>query len=276
MIVTCSLDEDEPRLRVYRQLKQTNLTRWSGQFIAEGDKVVDRLLASGLEVQSVLVARRWLETYVTKVPAQVPLLVIADDELPQLVGFEFHRGVLACGVRPATPDLAAIVPKETSPWTVVVCPNVQGPDNLGNILRTSAALGVDAVLLGRESADPFSRRVLRVSMGELLRLPIRQSSDLLDDLRTLREVHGVELVATVLDDQSEPLHRYRPRANRLGVLFGGEGNGLTDDVLQVCDRRVSIPMQRGADSLNVATCAGIVLYELAVCARQGQDAHRLS
>lgn len=270
MIVDCSLAEDEPRLRVYRQLKQTNLTRWSGQFIAEGDKVVDRLLASGLGVQSVLVARRWLERYEAIVPVEVPLLVIADDELPQLVGFEFHRGVLACGVRPQTPELEAILPREKSRWTIVICPNVQGPDNLGNILRTCAALGVDAVLLGRESADPFSRRVLRVSMGELLRLPIRQSSDLLADLRTLREAYGVELIATVLDERAELLTHYQRRSDRIGILLGGEGNGLPAEVVELCDRRVGIPMQRGADSLNVATCAGIFIYELAICARRQQ------
>jgi tRNA G18 (ribose-2'-O)-methylase SpoU len=252
---------------MYRDLKRTNLTRWSGQFIAEGDKVVDRLLVSGLGVHSVLVARQWLPRYEQQVPDSVPLLVIDDHELPELVGFEFHRGVLACGQRPATPALAEILPLDRERWTIVICPNVQGPDNLGNILRTCAALGVDAVLLGRESADPFSRRVLRVSMGELLRLPLRQSPDILGDLRSMRELYGIELVATVLDDRAESLNRYERGSARLGVLFGGEGNGLTPEVVSICDRSVTIPMLRGTDSLNVATSAGIVIYELAICAR---------
>lgn len=262
MIVEVANSPDDPRLQVYRDLKRTNLTRWSGLFIAEGDKVVDRLLTSGLTLHSVLVGRGWLTRYESRVPPEVPLLVVDDRQVPELVGFEFHRGVLACGQRPQTAELAELIPGDKPHCTLVICPNVQGPDNLGNILRTSAALGVDGVLVGNESADPFSRRVLRVSMGELLRLPLRQSADLAADLRALRREFGVELLATVLDEQAEPMDRLLTRPPRLGVLFGGEGNGLPAAIVAECDRRLTIPMARGVDSMNVAITAGIVIYEL--------------
>jgi len=267
MIVPVSVRDDDPRLAVYRNLKQSNLTRWSGLFVAEGDKVVDRLLVSGLDIVSVLVGRRWLDEYEPKVSGDTPLLVIDDAEIPELVGFEFHRGVLACGRRPVDTPLEIIAPADRRRWTLVVCPEIFGPENLGNLLRTCAALGVDGVLLGNQAADPYSRRVLRVSMGEAFRVPMRQSSDLAGDLATLVARDNLELAATVLDPEATPLSSFA-RPERLGVLFGGEGDGLSGEWLSRCKHRLTIPMARGVDSLNVATAAGVFIYELTQAANR--------
>ena len=260
MIEIVSLMSSETRLDIYRNLKQTNQTRWTGQFVIEGDKVVERLLRSKLETVSVVVGRSWLADFAPLVPAEVPLLVLEDDEVRELVGYDFHRGVLACGRAPANVELSELFPPTQAESTIVVCPEVYGPDNLGNLLRTSAALGISGVLLSTQSANPFSRRVLRVSMGESFTLPVRVSRDLAADLRTLAEV-GFERVATVVDPAAIPLDRFN-RQPRTAVLFGPEGHGLSEDWLAYCDQRVTIPMHGRVDSLNVAIAAGICLYVL--------------
>jgi tRNA G18 (ribose-2'-O)-methylase SpoU len=252
---------DDPALAPYRELKQSNLTRWSGRFIAEGDKVVLRLLASEFDVESVLAAASFVPMVEPLLEARptTMLLVAADDLVPRIVGFNFHRGLLACGLRRVNPSLGALCPPLDRAARLVVCPDVQGPDNLGQILRTSCALGADGVIVGPQAGDPFSRRVVRVSMGTAFYLPIYESISLVTDLERVRSEFGIELVATVLDDTATPLHDFRcPR--RAAILLGGEGHGLDRELIALCGHRVTIPMRRGTDSLNVAVAAGIALY----------------
>jgi tRNA G18 (ribose-2'-O)-methylase SpoU len=250
---------EDARLQPFRALKKSNLTRWSGSFIAEGEKLVRRLLASPIPVDSVLAGRRWAESMAPWVPADVPLLVIDDRLVPELVGFNFHHGVLACGRRVPQSALAELVGRLADPATLVICPQIQNPENLGGVLRTSSAVGVDAVVLGRGSADPFSRRVVRVSMGTAFYVPIFESADLEQDLAWLRDRAGFQLVATVLDDAAEPLER-ASRTPRVGLLFGNEAHGLDPRWLAFCSRRVTIAMQRTTDSLNVAAACTVVAH----------------
>jgi tRNA G18 (ribose-2'-O)-methylase SpoU len=250
---------DDPRLEPYRHLKDTNRTRWAGLFVAEGEKLVRRLLASDYETASVLVGRRYAEEFRSLAPEETPLLVVPDDWVEDLVGFNFHRGVLACGRRRPNPAWQETLPPGGGRATAVVCPDVQDPENLGAILRISSAFGVDLVLLGPRSADPLSRRVLRVSMGAALSVPLVRSDDLPADLERLRGEFGLQLAATVLDADAEPLETAR-RPARLAILLGSEGHGLERSLVVRCDRRITIPMQRGTDSLNVAVAAGIFLY----------------
>jgi tRNA G18 (ribose-2'-O)-methylase SpoU len=242
-------------------LKRSNLTRWSGRFISEGDKVVLRLLASNHDVESVLAAESFVslvQPLLESRPSTL-LLVAADELVPQIVGFNFHRGLLACGLRRANPSLRNVCPVPNQPARIVVCPDVQGPDNLGQILRTSCALGVDGVVVGPRNGDPFSRRALRVSMGTAFNLPIYESRSLTMDLRRLINEFAIEPVATVLDATATPLAGYRfPR--RAAILFGSEGHGLDPVLVALCKQRVTILMRRGTDSLNVAVAAGIILH----------------
>ena len=249
---------DDPRLAPYRHLKDTNQSRWAGQFICEGEKLVRRLLASRFPVDSLLIGERFVERFAGLPPADVPVWVVPDDLIEPLVGFDFHRGILACGRRLPNPSLDELAPLG-GPLTLAICPNVQDPENLGAILRISNAFGVHGVLTGRGSADPFSRRVLRVSMGASLYVPIRESHEVKAELMKLRETLGVQLAATVLDETAEPLTRAK-RPDRFGLLFGNEGHGLDPEIVALCDRRLTIPMHQRADSLNVAVAAGIFLY----------------
>jgi len=256
---------DDPRLAPYRQLNERNLTRQSGLFVAEGEKVVERLIGSRFETASLLAEPAYAERYARQLPADTPIYMAGRALLEATIGFNFHRGVLACGrrrppIRSVTPSLLhSLVAAQKA--TLVVCPDVQDPTNLGGIIRTTAAFGCAALVLGERCADPFSRRVLRVSMGAALELPIIESAALATDLRELAG-SGFEMVATVVGDPAaELLSRFRP-ASRTTILFGSEGHGLSAEHLAPCSRRVTIPMQLGVDSLNVAVAAAVVLYEL--------------
>lgn len=249
---------DDPRIDAYRELKDTNHTRWNGLFICEGEKLVRRLLASDFAVESVLFSERFERRFGALAPPDVPIWIVPDELVEPLVGFNFHRGILACGRRRANPTLDELAPLGRR-LTLAICPEVQDPENLGAILRISSAFGVDGVLVGRGSADPFSRRVLRVSMGASLRMPIRETADIAADLHQLRDTLAVELAATVLDQSAEPLSA-ATRLERFALLFGSEGHGLDPAIIALCNRRVTIPMTLGTDSLNVAVAAGIFLY----------------
>lgn len=250
----------DPRLDPYRSLKTTNHTRDARLFVAEGEKLVERLLASRFAVDSVLVNPSHVDRIEPLVPAEVPIYLVSAAELETLIGFNFHRGVLACGRRQPGPTLEDILDPPRERLTLVVCPDVKDPENLGSIIRTSSAFGVDALILGTACGDPFSRRILRVSMGSILRLPCLQTDDIPKCLQALREA-GIELTATVLDPAAEPLSEFR-RGPRTAILFGSEGHGLSGDVVALCQRRLTIAMNPGIDSLNVAVAAGIFLQHL--------------
>jgi tRNA G18 (ribose-2'-O)-methylase SpoU len=250
---------DDPRLDPYRDVKDRDLAQQGGRFIAEAEQVVRRLLASDYPVESVLVFPRKAEEMERITPAGVPVYVAPNEIMNRLLGFKFHSGVLACGRRKAAVSLEQVVPR-TGPVTLVVCPETNNTENLGLIIRIAAGFGVTAILLGERCANPYYRQSIRVSMGEIFKLPIVESEDLVKDLRWLRDERGVELIATVVGGDAEALHVARG-AERKALLFGGERHGLGPEIVALCDRRVMIPMQLGTDSLNVHVAAGIFLYE---------------
>lgn len=251
-------DPADPRLADYRELNERNLTRQSGRFIAEGDKVVERLIASPYSVASVLAEQAWADRLEPLLPAETPIYVAERSLLEQTIGFNFHRGVLAAGLRGKDQQLHDVISQLPSRATVVVCPDVHDPTNLGVLIRTAAAFGVAALVLGKDCAYAFSRRVLRVSMGAVLHIPIIESKDLAADLDILKAAR-FEIAATVLDIAAEPLN-FASRGERLALLFGSEGHGLEQRWIEACDRRITLPMRSGIDSLNVAIASAVFLY----------------
>ena len=250
---------DDPHLAVYRDLPNSRVASRSGRFIAEGAILVQRLIASPLAVESILVARRHEANVAPYAPAESDLIVAPDDMLDQIVGFKFHRGVIACGHRPepvALKDVASTV--ATAP-PLLVCPEILDQENLGSIIRVCAGFGAAGLLLGPGSADPFSRRAVRVSMGSVFKLPVVQSDDLLSDLNWLQSKAGYQLIATVTDEDATPLHRAEP-SRKLALLIGSEGPGLSQQLIDLCDQKITIPMHHNTDSLNVAVAAGVFLY----------------
>lgn len=250
---------DDPRVAAYRNLKLKNLQRGGEFFIAEGKKVVERLLDSDFQTASVFISEKRVDEWVGKVPADVPLYFATQEVMSDLIGFDFHVGVVGCGVRRPSRSLEQLLPKDANRLTVVACPNCDNPENLGAIVRIGAAFGIDALLLGKSCCDPFARRVIRVSMGTAFKLPIVESRDLAADLLRLKEEWRFELAATVLDETAEQLDvAHRPP--RFGILMGNEDTGLDDLWTGLCERKLTIPMCRGTDSLNVSVAAGIILH----------------
>ncbi|MDA0660735.1 MAG: RNA methyltransferase [Planctomycetota bacterium] len=263
----------DPQLAPYRNLPSSGRERRDGLFIAEGHWLVDRLWTSRHEMVSVLVAENRLADLPEDLVESVPVYCLTMSQLAELVGFSFHRGVLGCGRRkPLATPAELFSPADVLCEIGIALDRIADPENVGGILRNAAALGVGGVILGPGCADPFSRRVLRVSMGNAFQLRLAESIDLVSDLRTLRESFGYESVATVLDPQAELLAEM-PRPTRMILVFGSEGHGISPEVVTACDRRVTIPMQLGTDSLNVATATAVVLYEFTmrrVADRDGQ------
>lgn len=252
-------DIDDPRVEPYRNLKMKNLQRGGQYFIAEGKKVVERMVDSDFGTASVFISEKRIQEWMPKVPDDVPLYVASQQVMSALVGFDFHVGVVGCGYRRPSPPLERVLPQDATRLTVVACPNCDNPENMGAIIRIGAAFGIDALLLGGGCCDPFARRVIRVSMGSAFTLPIIESTDLAHDLRRLKEEWQFELAATVLDENAELLESAE-RKGRFGILMGNEDAGLDAVWTELSQRKVTIPMRRGTDSLNVAVAAGIILH----------------
>ncbi len=253
---------DDPRVAAYRSLPDRTL-RGENVFVTEGRILTLRLLASPYAADSVFVAQQHAEEFADVVGDDVPLYAAPESLLKEVVGFDFHQGVLGSGRRgklPTPDDLVGRKPID-EPLRLVICPETTNPENLGLIFRSAAGFGVDGVLLGEQCCDPFSRRALRLSMGGVLQVPFSQSTELVEDMRRLQGRRQVELVAAVLDDHAERLPHFRwPR--RTALVFGNEYHGIRDRWLSPCDRLVTLPMKPGVDSLNLGVAAGIFLYEL--------------
>jgi tRNA G18 (ribose-2'-O)-methylase SpoU len=232
-------------------MKDRELARMGGRFIAEGENVVRRLLKSGIETESVLVARRKVEAIGPLARPSTMVYSAGDDVIAQVVGFEFHSGVMACGIRPASAKLRA-------GKLLVVCQQIANTENLGALIRVAAGFGAEGIVLGETCCDPFFRQSVRVSMGTVFSIPLVRSENLARDLDWLNEF-GVETVATVLDREGEELSRVKG-TGKVALVFGNEAQGLDAETIAHCRRRVTIPMQLGTDSLNVAMAAAVFLY----------------
>ncbi|MCC6578824.1 MAG: RNA methyltransferase [Phycisphaeraceae bacterium] len=252
-------DLNDPRLAAFRSLKGRDAPAGCGRFIAEGHWLAQRLFAARLEAELVLTSRKRRDEVLAFVPDHTLVLEVPDDFVRKIVGYEFHSGVLAYGIRPQPLSLSDI----TSHWpdraTLLVLPKVISNENLGALYRIAGAFGVTAVLLGKSACDPWSRRALRVSMGAVFRMPTVMCDDLPADLRRLREEHGVQSAATVLKPGAIPLSQTK-HPGRLALLMGPEDQGLEDAWIDACDLPVTIPMSMGTDSLNVAVAAAVCLY----------------
>jgi tRNA G18 (ribose-2'-O)-methylase SpoU len=263
-------DIDDPRIAVYRDLNRSSPSREPGLFIAEGHLLVGRLLASSVRVLSILCTDHGAGQLPDRVLEGLPVFVVPTAAIHRVVGFRFHRGMLACGRRAPSASLESLAARKRPRGTLVVCPWIADPTNLGGIVRNCCAFGADGLILGPSCADPFSRRVVRVSMGTVLRLPIRESCDVAADLTALRDIWHYELVATVLEPSAESLPGVTRRC-KTALLFGNEGHGLAAPWREMADRQVTLAMQRDTDSLNVATSTAVFLYHYTSVASVDDD-----
>ena len=256
-------EPDDPRLAAYRQLKRTNETRDSGVFVVEGEKLVRRLLEGPHPVLSVLSGVRRADQVGAFLPDTIEHLVIPDAWIDDLVGYKFHQAALACARRELGPTLPEFLDGLGVRSLLIVAPRVDNPENLGALIRLADVFGADGLILGKHAPDPFSRRVLRVSMGTALRRPVFLPNDLRGTIADLTGPRGFEAVAAVTDPAAEASERYAEgRPARIALFLGSESSGLESCWISRCSRLVTVRMRAGADSLNLAVAAGILLHDL--------------
>jgi tRNA G18 (ribose-2'-O)-methylase SpoU len=251
-------DLQHEMLEPYRDMRSRNWIFQSGIFIAEGPLLVERLLSSAYSVESILLDEKFADHYLHLIPDSIPILLIPHEMVPELVGFNFHRGVLACGRRQPLRYLTDACPITDLQEIWLALVGVQDPENVGGILRSASGLGISNVFIGPGTADPLSRRALRVSMGNILRLRIHHGSDVVAGIRHLKQM-GLECVATTLDEHAEVLESSK-RNGPIILFLGNERHGLPEYWVKQMDRSISIPMALNTDSLNVSVAAGIVMH----------------
>lgn len=250
---------DDPRLADYAHVGDHEWLRARGLFVAEGRLVVQRVLEMPrFRVESIAVtpaAAEGLEQVIAHV--QAPVLVCSPDALSRVTGFNFHRGCLALVKRPAEQSPGDLTPARR----VMALEGIGNPDNLGGLFRVAAAFAAGGVLLSGSCADPFYRKALRTSMGAVLRVPFARAADWRESVEQLR-AGGSRIVAFTPSADAMRIDRFADSlkpADRLLLMFGAEGPGLTAESLQLADDIVRIPTSSAVDSLNVAVAAGIAL-----------------
>ncbi|WP_394435470.1 TrmH family RNA methyltransferase [Streptomyces sp. SGAir0957] len=258
-------DPDDPRLRDYTGLTDVELRRKrepaEGLFIAEGEKVIRRAKQAGYEMRSMLLSAKWVDVMrdvIDEVPA--PVYAVAPDLAEQVTGYHVHRGALASMQRkplPGADDLLATARR------IVIMESVNDHTNIGAIFRSAAALGMDAVLLSPDCADPLYRRSVKVSMGAVFSVPYARLESWPRSLETVREA-GFNLLALTPAEKAKSLDEVAPhRMDRVALLLGAEGEGLSTKALMAADEWVRIPMAHGVDSLNVGAAAAVAFYAVA-------------
>ncbi len=252
-------DLDHPGLAPYIGLREAVLRRSTTAFIAEGELVIRRALAAGYDVESLLVSPRAAEALADVLPPGVPVYVAAAGLVEELTGFHVHRGALAAVQRRPEPAPEVVLRAASR---VVVVEDVVDHANLGAIIRTAAGLGWDAVLVSHRSADPLYRRAVKASMGAVFAVPWARLPERVD-LRTL--LVGWRIAAMALTPGAATLDEFGASVgptDRVALLFGTEGHGLSTGWLEQADQAVVIPMASGIDSLNVAAAAAVACYAL--------------
>lgn len=264
VIVVDVTDPADTRLDDFRDLnsvdRRPDLPSGKGLVIAEGVLVAQRMLTSRFSPRAFLgTDRRLRELADDLAGCGVPYYRASAEVMAEVVGFHLNRGVLAAAPRPAELSVPEVL---RDARTVAVLEGVNDHENLGSIFRNAAGLNVDAVVFGTGCADPLYRRAVRVSMGHALLVPYARAQSWPGDLKYMQD-NGFHLIAMTPGAGSVPLaEALAPLADeKIGILVGAEGPGLTEHTMRACELRARIPMSRGTDSLNVATAAAMAFYE---------------
>ncbi|MCQ0009305.1 TrmH family RNA methyltransferase [Actinomadura madurae] len=260
-------DPADPRLADYVRLRDVNLRKSleaeHGLFVAEGEKVIRRAVAAGHPVRSLLMARRWAEPLADVLDGlDGPAYIVDDATMEALTGFQVHRGALASLERLPLPPLEAVL---AGARRILVLEDLVDHANVGSIYRCAAALGIDAIVLSPRCADPLYRRSVKVSMGAVFAIPYMRLANWRGGLGEVRAA-GFTLLALTPDQAATPIDE-ASTGDRVALMLGSEGDGLSSHWLDEADEPVCIPMSpdamtAGVDSLNVTAAAAIACHSL--------------
>ncbi len=263
-VLTWVEDPADPRLADYVSLRDVQLRRHleadNGFFIAEGEKVVRRGVAGGFPVRSFLMAERWLAGLADELATagDVPCYVVSEAVAEQVTGFHVHRGALAALERPPLPSVDAVL---DGARRIVLLENIVDHTNVGAIFRSAAALGMDAVLLSPRCADPLYRRSVKVAMGAVFSVPWTRVEDWYETVPALAD-RGFVTIALTPDGDAEQLPEVLERmtTDRVCLILGSEGPGLSTRWLSSATIRAGFAMAHDVDSLNVAAAAALAFF----------------
>jgi len=254
-------DPADPRLLPYQNLRHEDVRKRGPLFIAEGRLVVRRLLVSRYVTSSVLAESTRLHDLEDVIDDSTPVYLVDQSLIRKLVGFDFHRGLLACGHRISFSPIQSLDEVCVDHSTALAAISLSDVENLGSLIRTSAALGIFNIVLNRQTADPLCRRVLRVSMGAALRMRFFDLEDTLSWFQENQKESRWQTIATTLARDSVPIEQVDGGSKPKMIVMGNEEEGLSESIQQACMIRANIPMAAGIDSLNVAVAGAIALYE---------------
>jgi len=262
-------DPRDPRVADYRQLRDVNLRKSlevaEGLFLAEGEKVIRRAAGCGYPVRSFLMARKWVDGLADVLDrTDAPCYIVDDATIEGITGFAVHRGALAALARRPLPTVKDLL---TTPSRILILEDLNDHANVGAIFRCAAALGVDAIVLSPRCADPLYRRSIKVSMGAVFAIPYARMTDWYKGLAAIREA-GFRLLALTPDQTATPIDKVA-MGDKVALMLGSEGDGLSSHWLKEADTPVCIPMSQGAmdlgvDSLNVVAAAAIACHSLMI------------
>lgn len=259
-------DPHDPRLARYADLRTGDTARLDRDlFVVEGRWCVEQLAARDQMIQSVVVQSGRENVVAAWLNDATPIYSLSKESIQQLVGYDFHRGILACGRRPEIGSLDELTFDPGRPPIGLAVFGVSQRDNLGSMIRTATALGINRLLLGPKTADPYSRRAIRVSMATIFQQQLYQLPEPVTQLRELGRLRHVRTIVTTLDRDAMALDQFVPDDRPMILVVGNEADGVGAEIEAVATDRVTIPMQLGTDSLNVSIAAAIILYQLARC-----------
>lgn len=255
-----------PELDIYARLSEGQLLNRhepeKGIFIAESPKVIERALDAGYEPISCLIEKKQLTGEAKEILCrcgEIPVYTAEFDVLTELTGFALTRGMLCAMHRPLLPSVADIC---SSACRIAVLENIMNPTNVGAIFRSAAALGMDALLLTADCSNPLYRRAIRVSMGTVFQIPWTFLDSETNVISTLHAL-GFKTAAMALSDNSVSIdHPLLAKEDKLAIILGSEGDGLTAETISASDYVVRIPMSHGVDSLNVAAASAVAFWQL--------------
>ncbi len=254
---------DLPDLEPYRTMKRPMEHCAKGIFVAEGERVVRRLIESNLKMVSVLLTREWLNKYSTVLKSrqiEQGVFVAEKSQLEEIVGYGLHQGVMAIGRVPESSDISKISKNCPGSRLFVAVDGIANSENMGVIVRNCAAFGAHVLIWSESSCDPYLRRSVRNSMGTIFTLPVARVDKLSNVLKHLQDNFRFQIIAA--DPKSDSLEMTDVDLTKdICLVFGSEGEGVSGEVLELCNVRMKIPMYHGVDSINVASSVGVVLYE---------------
>ena len=265
-------DLDLPDLAPYRTMRFQHEQRKQGIFVAEGEKVVRRLLESHLEVVSLLLPEKWAGQYCHLLDRRPETFVVYTAEkrlLETLTGYSMYQGVLAVARIPPSISLEQAIQLSPAPRLFLAADNLASAENLGGLIRNCVAFGAHALIVGETTCSPFLRRSVRSSMGAIFKLPIVEPPSLVAALHSAR-ARGCRSVAA----HPHAEQKWLPQINFAGdtiIVLGSEGAGLTPEVLAACDEAAAIPIKNDVDSLNVGDAGAVFLYE--ACRQRSNHSH---